>query len=138
MTLNGTALTTPRVCMIMNRGNRQFETRNPHTEFPAIKRERILANRVFHIRTEMAIVAFSSLLRENQKVEYQNVTPSGNRAQVLKFQVQHAPEGIACKAKTLGSLYSRALLILTESSKYKNQVVHAQKFKDLPSSKCPG
>ena len=44
------------------------------------------------------------------------------------------PEPIACKAKTLGSLYSHALLILTESSKSKNQVVHEQMFKDLPSS----
>ena len=33
--------------------------------------------------------------------------------------------------------YSHALLILTGSSKSKNQVVHEQKFKDLPSSKCP-
>ena len=31
--------------------------------------------------------------------------------------------------ETLGSLYSHALLILTESSKSKNQVVHEQKFK---------
>ena len=44
---------------------------------------------------------------------------------------------IACKVKTLGSLYSHALLILTESSKSKDQVVHEQMFKDLPSSKCP-
>ena len=39
--------------------------------------------------------------------------------------------------ETLGSLYSHALLILTGSSKSKNQVVHEQMFKDLPSSKCP-
>ena len=30
----------------------------------------------------------------------------------------------ACKTETLGSLYSHALLILTKSSKSKNQVVH--------------
>ena len=42
----------------------------------------------------------------------------------------------ACKIKTLGSLYSHALLILTELSKSKNQVVHEQKFKDLLSSPC--
>ena len=42
----------------------------------------------------------------------------------------------ACKIETLGSLYSHALLILTESSKSKNQVVHGQKFKDLLSSTC--
>ena len=32
--------------------------------------------------------------------------------------------------KTLGNLYSHALLILTESSKSINQVVHEQKFKN--------
>ena len=42
----------------------------------------------------------------------------------------------ACNTETLGSLYSHALLILTESSKSKNQVVHEQKFKDLLSSTC--
>ena len=37
----------------------------------------------------------------------------------------------------LGSLYSHALLIPTESSKFTNQVVHEQKFvKDLLSSTC--
>ena len=40
----------------------------------------------------------------------------------------------ACK--TLGSLYSHALLILTESSKSKNQVVDEQNFKDPISSTC--
>ena len=43
----------------------------------------------------------------------------------------------ACDAETLGSLYSHAVLTLTESTKSKNQVVHEQMFKDLPSSKCP-
>ena len=42
----------------------------------------------------------------------------------------------ACKTETLGSLYNNALLILNESSKSKNQVVHEQKFKDLLSSTC--
>ena len=37
----------------------------------------------------------------------------------------------ACKAETLGSLYSHAILILTKSSKSKNQVVYKHKFKDL-------
>ena len=41
-----------------------------------------------------------------------------------------------CKTEILGSLYSHALLILTEPSKSKNQVVHEQKFKDLLSSTC--
>ena len=44
---------------------------------------------------------------------------------------------LACNTETLGSLYSHALLILTESSKSKNQVVHEQKFKYLLlSSTC--
>ena len=42
----------------------------------------------------------------------------------------------ACKTETLGSLYSHVLLILTKSSKSKNQVMHEQKFKDLLSSTC--
>ena len=44
------------------------------------------------------------------------------------FQVQHSPFYtnliFACKTETLGPLYSHALLILAESSKSKNQVVH--------------
>ena len=54
--------------------------------------------------------------------------------------VQHSPFSatweFACKTETLGSLYTNALLILTESSKSKYQVVHEQKFKDLLSSTC--
>ena len=46
----------------------------------------------------------------------------------------------ACKTKTLGSLYSHALLIPTEklidSNSKKDQVLHEQKFKDLLSSTC--
>ena len=42
----------------------------------------------------------------------------------------------ACKTETLGSLYSHALLILSKSSKSKNQVVHKKKFKDPLSSTC--
>ena len=38
--------------------------------------------------------------------------------------------------ETLGSLYSHGLLILTKSSKSKNQVMHEQKFKHLLSSTC--
>ena len=43
---------------------------------------------------------------------------------------------LLCKTETSGFLYSHALLILTKSSKSKNQVVHEQKFKDLLSSIC--
>ena len=42
----------------------------------------------------------------------------------------------ACKMETLGSLYSHALLMLTRSSKFKNQVVHKKKIKDPLSSTC--
>ena len=62
-----------------------------------------------------------------QKNPVKNVTPGGNRTQAshnLWFQVQHSPFWskltFACKTETLGSLYSHALLILTESSKSKN------------------
>ena len=41
----------------------------------------------------------------------------------------------ACKSETLGSLNSHAVLVLTESSKSKNQVVHEQKLKSLRSPK---
>ena len=58
----------------------------------------------------------------------------------LWSQFQYAPLytnlAFACKTETLGSLYSHALLIPTKSSKFKNQLVHEQKFKDLLSSKC--
>ena len=57
------------------------------------------------------------------------------------FQVQHSPFytnwAFACKTETLGSLYSHDLLLLPKSSKFKNQVVLKQKFKDLLGSKCP-
>ena len=85
----------------------------------------------------MPLLTSESLL----KVQKQNVTASGNIAQALRFQFQHAPSytnfTFAYNTETLGSLYGHALLILIESSKSKNQVVHEQMFKDLPSSKCP-
>ena len=43
---------------------------------------------------------------------------------------------VACKTETLGSLYSRVLLIPLASSKSKYQVVHEQNFKDLLSRTC--
>ena len=54
-------------------------------------------------------------------------------------KVQHAPFYTNRALIPLGSLYCRALLILTKSSyrMSKNQVVHEQKFKDLLSSKRP-
>ena len=59
----------------------------------------------------------------------------------LGFKVQNAPFytnlTFACNTETLGSLYSHVLLIPTESLKSKNQIVHEQLFKYLPSSKCP-
>ena len=71
----------------------------------------------------MPILAWEALLR--QKIQWQNVTPSGNRTQVshnLWFQVQHYPLytnlKFACKTETLGSLYIHALLIPVKSSKY--------------------
>ena len=54
--------------------------------------------------------------------------------------IQHYPFytnlTFACKTETLGSLYSHALLICLNSSKFNYQVVHEQMFKDLLSSTC--
>ena len=89
----------------------------------------------------MLILESEALLSE--KIQWQNVIPSGNRTQAshsLWFQVQHSPFytnlAFAWTTETLGSLYSHALLTPTKSSKSKNQVVHQQKFKDLLSSTC--
>ena len=75
-----------------------------------------------------------------KKNQLQNATLVSIEPLDLWFQVQHAPLytnlAFACKTETLSSLYSHALLILTESSKSKHQVVHEQKFKDLLSSTC--
>ena len=85
-----------------------------------------------------SILASEDLLHDNKKIQWQNVTPSGDRIQAshyLWFQVQHYPFWtnltFVCKTETLGSLYGHAVLILTKSSKSKNQVVHKQNFKDL-------
>ena len=65
------------------------------------------------------------------KILVTKCTPGENRTTGLGFKVQHAPSytnlTLACNTETLGSLYSHALLIPTESSKSKNQVVHEQK-----------
>ena len=89
----------------------------------------------------MPILTSEALLRE--KIQWQNVTPSGNRTRASNswwIQVQHYPFytnlTFACKTETLGSLYSHALLIPLKSSKSKYQVVHEQMFKDLLSSTC--
>ena len=42
----------------------------------------------------------------------------------------------ARKTQTLGFLNSHALLILTESSKFKNQVVHEETFENTLGSLC--
>ena len=100
--------------------------------------------RVFHIRTVMPILAFSSLLCENKKKTVTKCYPHGNWTQAshsLWFWVQHFPFwanwAFAYKTEILASLYSHALLIPLKSSKSKYQVVHEQKFKDLLSSTCP-
>ena len=88
----------------------------------------------------MPILASEALFRENKKIQLQNATLVSIEPLDLWFQVQHAPLytnlAFACKTKTLSSLYSHALLILTKSSKSKHQVVHEQKFKNLLSSTC--
>ena len=86
----------------------------------------------------MPKLASESLLRENQNIGWKMLPPVGIELRPLIFslwfQVKHSPFWtkltFACKTETLGPLYNHALLILTESSKSKNQVVHEQKFKD--------
>ena len=51
-----------------------------------------------------------------------------------KFNTLLSGLTFACKTETIAFLYSLTLLILTESSKSKNQVVYEQKFKDLLSN----
>ena len=51
---------------------------------------------------------------------------TGLRVQCL---TNWANQAFACKSETFRSLYSHGLLILTKSSKSKNQMVHEQKFK---------
>ena len=86
----------------------------------------------------MPILASETLFHENKKIQLQNVSPV--EPLDVWSQVQHAPLytnlAFACKTETLSSLYSHALLILTKSPKFKHQVVHEQKFKDLLSRTC--
>ena len=101
-------------------------------------------HRVFHKLYENAnIWHFRLYCVKTKKIQWQNVTPSGNRTQAshsLWFQVQHYPFytnlTFACKTETLGSLYGHALLIPLNPYKSKCQVVHEQKFNDLLSSTC--
>ena len=88
-----------------------------------------------HKNDNNANIGSRGFTKWKQKNPVKNVTSSGNRTLAshnLWFQVQHYPFWtkltFACKTETLGSLYSHALLILTESSKSKRQVVHEQKF----------
>ena len=74
-----------------------------------------------------------------RKIQWQNVTPGGNRTQTAsdsKSNTFYTTLTFAYKTETLGSLYSHALLIPLKSSKSKHQVVHEQKFKDLLRSTC--
>ena len=52
---------------------------------------------------------------------------------LINLWFQHYPFwanwAFACKTEALGSLYSHGLLIITYTSKSKNQMVHEQKFK---------
>ena len=76
----------------------------------------------------MPMLASEALFRENKK---NPVTKC-----YLSEYWTSDPWAFPCKTETLGSLYSQALLILTESSKSKHQVVHEHKFKDLLCSTC--
>ena len=87
----------------------------------------------------MPLSASEDLLREDKTFQENNVTPSEYwtpglliRSPMLSF----LDLAFTCKTETLGFLYNHALLILTKSLKFKNEVVHEQKFKDLVSSTC--
>ena len=91
----------------------------------------------------ISILAAEASLHENKKKSSEKCYPSGNRTWAshnIWFHIQHYPFWtkltFACKTETLGSLYNHALLILTGSSKSKNQVVHGHNFKDFLSSTC--
>ena len=63
----------------------------------------------------MPILAFSSLMHESKNIQWQNVTPSGNRTQAIQHYPFYNNLTFACKTETLGSLYSHALLILLKT-----------------------
>ena len=86
-----------------------------------------------HKNGNNANIGIRGLATWKQKIP-QNVPPVNIETGPLMnlwFQVHHSPFwtnlGSACKTETLGSLCSYALLILTKSSKSKNQVLHEQK-----------
>ena len=89
---------------------------------------------------EVGIIGIRDCTTWKQKIPVTKSYPVSIEPLYLWFQVQHSlfwtNLSFSCKAQTLGSLYSHALLILTNSSKSKNQVVHEQKLKDLLSSTC--
>ena len=75
---------------------------------------------------------------KTKKIQWQNVTPSGNRtwaSHSLWFQVRHSlfytNLTFACKTKTWVSIYSIVMLYLSPLNH------HEQKLKDLLSSTCP-
>ena len=92
----------------------------PAEMFPQPIRSNCLRTRVFHIRIEMPIMAFSSLLHENKKIQWQNVALSGNRTQAASDSKSYMLlSTLTChllvRTEALGSLYSHALLILLKS-----------------------
>ena len=80
----------------------------------------------------MPVLALEALQCENKKFQSQNVNPLSIETLDLWFHVQHFPFwaslAFACKSETLCSFCSQDLLVLTKSSKSKNQVVHEQGF----------
>ena len=64
-------------------------------------------------------------MERSVKLQKRKLTSDSNSITILSELTGH-----------LGSVYSHALLILTYTSKSKNQVVHEQKFKDPVSGIC--
>ena len=75
----------------------------------------------------MAILASETLLRENKKSSNKMLPIVGIEPGLVitsDSNTFYTNLTFACKTESLGSLSGHALLILTESSKFKNQVVH--------------
>ena len=90
-----------------------------------MQKQNVLQQRFFemHKNDNNANIGIRVFTMWKQKFKQQHVAPSEYWTTGLGFQIQYPPFytnlAFACKANTLRSLYSHALLILTKSSKSK-------------------
>ena len=80
-------------------------------------------------------IGIGSFTMWNKKIQPLRID-QGSSAILVWCSLFWANLASVCNSETLSFLYSHALLILTKSSKSKNQVVHEQKFKDPLNSIC--